>query len=484
MKRVNYILGSFLLSAVGVLHAEQLSLQQVLQKVIDHYPSIQSASLQVEKASQENIKAESQLAWQMNGNAGVSRDTGLFGTSSDRVNLGAGVNRRLENGGVLGFNASISRDDAEEAFAPTIPNPVTKTRVDVNYRQPLQKGSENAQYEESKTAAQAQLQLVQSDKVALYDALATEVIDLYLATSITEARLQNSQNKIDRGLRLKKYINNEVQLGLSEEKDILQVNARLEADRAEKQSLEVLLKRQIISLNRLMDRPWDKSFSIDLQLTNMPETKYDIAYQKAIKQSTQLKQIDARLMLAESAIRLSRDQRENELDLVMYLGNESNQGDLAVGDYDESGIVGGISLEFKRALDKSGLDAELRQAHLDRELALQDKKLVLQNLQYTVASLLAELQSTELAVKAFNKSVNAEKSKLVEARHRYKDGRIETDLIIEFEGQLANAELAYELQKIELARRYYQLNLLDGSLWKNIVRTDTAYLTTRSQEIN
>lgn len=484
MKRINYFLGSLLLSAVSVLHAEQLSLQQVLQKVIDHYPSIKSASLQVEKASQENIKAESQLAWQINGNTGISRDTGLFGTSSDRLNVGAGINRRLESGGALGFNANISRDDAEVSFAPTIPNPATKTRVDINYRQPLQKGSENAQYQESKTAAQAQLQLVQSDKLALYDALAAEVIDLYLATSMTEARVQNSQNKIDRGLRLKKYITNEVRLGLSEEKDILQVNARLQADRAEKQSFDVLLRQQVISLNRLMDRPWEKSFAADLQLSYVADTVYEKTYQQAIRQNIQLKQIDARLMLAESAIRLSRDKRENELDLVMYLGNETNRGDIATGDYDESGVVGGISLEFRRALDKSGLDAELRQAHLDRELALQDKKLVLQNLQYSVASLLAELKSTELAVNAFNKSVNAEKSKLAEARQRYKDGRIETDLIIDFEGQLANAELAYELQKIELARRYYQLKLLDGSLWKHIVRTDTPYLKTTSQGNN
>jgi len=89
--------------------AENLNLQQVLQRVVDHYPSIKSAAYQVEKASQENIKVESQLSWLLNSNAGYSRDTSLFGTATDRYNVGAGVNRSLQNGGLLGFNACISR---------------------------------------------------------------------------------------------------------------------------------------------------------------------------------------------------------------------------------------------------------------------------------------------------------------------------------------------------------------------------------------
>ncbi len=160
----------------------------------------------------------------------------------------------------------------------------------------------------------------------------------------------------------------------------------------------------------------------------------------------------------------------------MYLGNETNQGDVAVGDFDESQLVGGVSLEFRRGLDKSGLDAELRQAHLDRELVLQDKKLLLQNLQYRVASLQAETESAEAAVQAFASSVRAESAKLREATQRYKDGRIETDRIIDFEAQLSSAELAYELQKIELARRYYQLDLLIGSIWQTVVRPEIAFL--------
>lgn len=480
-KNIIAMLVLLLLPVQLMAQAQQLTLQQVLQKVIDHYPSIRLATLQVEKAREDSVKAESQLSWQLNANAGVARETNLIGTATDQVKLGAGLSRRLENGGDLGFNASLLRDDAEDSFAPTIPNPSTKTRVDINYRHPLQQGSENSQYEESKVAATAALQIAQAETIALYDRLASEVLEVYLAAATTRVRIDNMDKAIQRSQRLKDYIASEVSLGLSEEKDSLQIDARLATNRADKQSLQVLWQQQMVSLNRLMDQPWQKEFMplVELEQAALKqdlEKSYDELYAGALQQDATLRQIEARLLLADSAIRLSRDKRQDQLDLVMYLGNETNQGDVAVGDFDESQLVGGLSLEFRRGLDKSGLDAELRQAHLDRELVLQDKKLLLQNLQYRVASLQAEIKSAQAAVQAFASSVRAESAKLREATQRYKDGRIETDRIIDFEAQLSSAELAYELQKIELARRFYQLDLLIGSIWQTVVRPEIPFL--------
>ena len=474
----------FMLHASFYAQAEQLEFEQVLQKVIDHYPSVNSAALQLEKAKQENVKAESQLSWQLNGNTGFTRSTSLFGTADDRLNVGASLNRSLSNGGELGFSADVIRDNAEISLLPSIPNPVTKTQLEVSYRHHLQKGADNTQYTESKTAAMAGVKIAQGEKTVLYDELAAQTIELYLAAATTQARVKNTQKTIDRSLRLKDYISKEFKLGLSEVKDVLQVDARLATNRADKQSLDVLWQKQVISLNRLMNHSWQSKFSPQLKLVNDKNRKFDFVYAQAEKQNAVLKQIDARLQLADSAIRLSRDKRQDELDLVMYLGNESNQGDTANGNFNESQVVGGISLEFRRGLDKSGLNAELRQAHYDRELALQDKKLIQQNLYYDVASLLAEVESAELAVTAFKKSVNAEQQKLTEATKRYKDGRIETDRIIDFESQLANAELSYELQKVELARRYYQLDLLRGAIWQTVVRHEISFAEEIEQGIN
>jgi len=446
-----------------------LKLGQVLQKVIDHYPSIKTAALQVERARQENIKVESQLSWILKSNVGYNRDTSLFGTATDRFNVGGSVNRSLDNGGVLGFNGNISQEDAADTFAPTIPNPLTKTRVDVNYRHRFDKGAGNPLYQEGLQAAEVSEKLALSEKLGLYDQLAAQVIELYLGAATTQARINSIDKTIERGERLKKYILKEFKLGLSEEKDILQVNARLSINRADKKSLQVAWNKQLVSLNRLMGRAWDHQLTPNI-IINQPQSKnYKEAYLQSQSHSPELKRIDARLQLADSAIRSSRDKRKDDLDLVLFLGNEFNQGDLSNGELDESEVIGGISLEFNRGLDKSGFDAELRQAHFDRGVALQDKKQVLEDLQYDISSLLAEIESSDQALIAFKESVLAEQKKLDEAVKRYHAGRIETDRIIDFESQLAQAELSVDLQSIELIRRHHQLNLLRGEIWKNIV---------------
>ena len=56
------------------VYAETLTVEQVLQRVVNHYPSIKTASIQVEKAKQESIKIDSQLGWQLGAQAGISRN--------------------------------------------------------------------------------------------------------------------------------------------------------------------------------------------------------------------------------------------------------------------------------------------------------------------------------------------------------------------------------------------------------------------------
>lgn len=448
--------------------AESMSLEAVLQRVVDHYPSIKSAALQVENASEENIRVEDQLTWQLNSRAAYSRDTSLFGTANDQYSLSASVNRNLESGGLLGLNASVRRDDAEDTFGPTVPNPATKTRVDVNYRHRFGKGAGNLQYTEGLESAEVAEKIAAGEQQALFDLLASQVVELYLSVATTEARILNLDKTIERGLRLQKYIDDEFKLGLSEEKDVLQVKARLSINEADKKSLRVLQDRQLISLNRLMGMDWQYRMQPLLGEQQTPSKSYLEDYQQATQHSAEIQIADAKIQLAESAIRSRRDDYEDELDLVLFIGNELNSGDTLTGELDESQVVGGVSLEFNRGLNKDGLDAALRQAHYERGIALQDKKQVLEDLKYDISSLLAEIKSSHQALDAFAESVKAERKKLDEALARYRDGRIETDRIIEFESQLSVSELSYALQEIELVRRYYQLELLRGDIWSQI----------------
>ncbi|MCW8853357.1 MAG: TolC family protein [Gammaproteobacteria bacterium] len=449
--------------------AESIRLNQLIQKVIDHYPSLKVAAIQVERARQENIKIENQLAWQLAAKGGISRNMSLFGTPTDRVDVSGNLKRALESGAALSFNAAINREDATTTLSPLQPNPSTISKLDISYRHPLAKGANNPAYTQAKEIADANKVISHADQQNRHDQLASQIIELYMAGITTHARITNTQQAIKRSQRLQAYIKDRSVMGLSEEKDVLQVKAQLSRQQAEYQGLKVIWEQQRISLNRLMGRDWAAPLELALDDNlQIPEQLHDELYQQVKARSPELVKVDQQLKLADAAIKLSRDAKKDGMDLLMYLGNQTYSGDTAAGSQSESEVFAGVSVEYNRGLDKSGYDAEIYQAQLDRGIALQNKKQIMEDLYYELSSLLAEIKANNMAVKAYKVSVNSEHKKLQEAEQRYKSGRTDTDQLIQFESQLSQAKLSYELQKIELNRRYHSLSLLRGLLWKNI----------------
>lgn len=474
-----------LLAVSGVAHAQNLTLEQVLQRVVDHYPSLKTAAIQVERARQGSLTVESQLGWQVGAEGGFTRDTGITGTPVDVIDVGGSLSRNLESGSNISLQASISREDSESVLSPALPDPSTSTSIDLRFRQPLAKGSDNPLYTEGLASAEAEVVISRAEQEALYDQLATQIIDIYMAASNTQARMKNSQYSIQRAERLRKYIKDRANLGVSEDKDILQANAQIKSQQAELRSLQTLWQQQRISLNRLMGRPW--TAEIETEYTKdvtIDQRDFDLLFEQAKLHDAELSAIDGRLQLADSAIRSRRDARENNLDLVLFVGSRTQQGDTAGGEFSESDIVGGVRLEFSQDLDKSGVDAELYQAQLERSAAIQDKRQLLEDLQYELASLLAEIEANALAIDAYQASVVSEKSKMDDALERYRTGRTDTDQLISFEDQKSLAELSLELQRIELARRYYNLMLMTGTLWSGINLPEYSDYLTRDTEEN
>lgn len=465
-------IGLFSMLLTVPAQAEKLILEQVLQQVMDHYPSLKIAAIQLERARQETEKIESQLGWQLGSQVAFTRDLSMFGILSDNTRLSGNLSKQLASGDSLSVTAVISEDDAESAFAG-LPNPSTATNLDLSYRMPLAKGSDNPAYSQGLELAAAGVVLAEAQKQSQYDQMASQLIDLYLAAASTQARLENVEKTLQRTRRLQAYIKDRYNLGVAEEQDLLQVEAQLRSSQAEYRALEMAWQQQLVSMNRLMGRPWDKAFEalITTQAKDL-ELKQEQMLEQVKQHSPALKNSLGRLQQADSAIVSSRDARKDQMDLVMFVGQKSLNGDAVTGDFDESEVVGGVRFEFGRGMDKSGFDAALYQAQLDRNAALQEQKQVLEDLHYDLSSLLAEIRTGKTALAAFKKSVSSEQAKLDEAVARYRTGRTDTDQLIQFEGHLAGAELALELQRIELARRYNKLDLLRGSLWNDIRLAD------------
>ena len=461
------------LTLISPVSAETLTANQVLQKVVNHYPSLKTAALQVRRAQQENAKVQSQLGWQLAAQGGVSHDTTLFGTGSDKLDVSGSLSRQLDSGANLSFGAGLAREDADTVLSPQSPNPSTTSSIDITYRQPLEKGAGNPGYEQGLLRAEASVLVAKAEKSNLYDQIAGQVYDIYYSAASTQARIENLKQGIKRTQRLYDYIEDRASLGVSEDKDLLQVVAQLRSREAELKGLQVAWQQQTISLNRLMGREWNAKLKTNVKpKINPPIEAYEALLNEVNQYSPELQAIKAQLKLADAAIETSRDQRKDNLDLVLFVGNRTISGDAVSSNIDESEVVGGVRLEFNQGIDKSGFDAELYQAQLDRSIALQNQIQVMEDLKYDLSSLLAELKVANTALSAYRQSVKSENEKLKEATDRYKRGRTDTDQLIQFENELAAAELAYELQRLELERREVRLALLRGVVWRSITWPD------------
>ena len=463
--------------------AETLTPEKVLQKVIDHYPSVNIAAIEIERARQSLSVANSRLGWQLEAQAGIERGVSIFGTASDTLSLGGGVSRLLESGSSFTVDGRIRREDSDSVISPGIPNPATTSNLGVSLRQSLGQNKSLSSLESERTAAKIDLQSTLAERDEVYDQLALEVINLYFSAAVLLARIDNIDQSIVRAKRLQLYINNRTSLGVSEEKDILQVNAQLDSLVSEKKSLETTWVKQMVSLNRLMERPWDAEISTRYKI-NSDLHDYDALLALAKNHSPHISLLESKLALADSTIRTRRDERESSVDLIWFAGSQNYQGDSLTGSVSETELTGGLRLEYKDELDKSGVDATLYQAQLERSSILQDTKLLLENIRYDLSSVLAELKANKSAMKAFEKSLESESIKVDEALKRYKSGRIDTDVLISFEDQLTQARFSLELQRISLAQRHYKLQIMTGQLWHKIQKPEyLGFLSDSANEV-
>lgn len=465
-------------------HADTMTFKQLLQGVVDHYPSLKTASLQVEKARQKNAQIESQLGWQLNSQGGYSKDVSFLGTAVRRAALGAGVSKKLRSGGTLSLDASILWEDSDVAYSPKIANPATITTIDLSYRKPLKKGVDNLDYLLGIKQADANVSVERSNRQALYDRLAAQVADIYLAGLVTKSRTQNLNQSLARTQRLQKFIKGRLKLGIAENKDQLQVVAQFRSQQAQLKALDLAWVQQQIALNRLMGRPADNSLALpETHADYSPQGTFDELINQVKDYSPVIHRLRKQIQIAEYAIRKAKDQQKDDLDMVMFVGNRAYQGESDDGSSaDVSEVVGGVRLEYRYGVDQRGLRAAIQEARLNKDIALQDQRQVLEDLNYKLASLLAEMEALRRSLDAYRLSIESERAKLQEADQRYRRGRIDIDLVIQFESQLAAAELAYSLQKIELDRRLFKLSELRGQIWDgiNVPELDLKALQTKT----
>lgn len=469
----NKYLAMLLLAVVVMPSAAQQTLRfdlyQVMQRVLDRYPSLKIAGLQVEQSALQKRQVESSLGWNMNAAAGMNHDLSTFGVPSDRLDLSASLQRQLQSGGTLSLNGSYSYEESESSLFPALPNPAQNSKIDLSYRLPLRQGSDNPVYSQGIIASDAEVKLAQARLLQSKIMLGEQVKELFYAAAITHARLNNARTAVARARKLQQFIENNFKLGLAEQQDRLQVKAQLEARLADLSKIQLLWEQQRTAMNRYMQEDWQQEFIPQLfsesdgaHLNKQELLAKTEAYHPALQVG------EAQLLIANTQIETARDTRKDNLDLVFSVGTRASSGDVVGGSVSNDEIAGSVRIEYKHLFDDAGVSAKFQQAQLQRHIALQEIQKAKDDVRYTLSSLLAEIDAAQAALRSTERQLQTEAAKLKEAEQRYRTGRTDTANMIQFENDYSLAELNYQQQKITLQNRITSLQIFTGDFWQNM----------------
>jgi len=446
----------------------ELTIYQVMQRVIDRYPSLKISALELEQAASQRQQVESQLGWILNSSGEISRDLSLLGTPSDRLDINGTISRQLESGSSISLNGGYRYEDSSLTFSPLLPNPAHTTLLDLSYRMPLLKGEGNPLYSEGLISADAGKKLAAANVLLTRITLAEKVSDLFYASALTEARLANAKESVQRTRKLENYINKNFRLGLSESKDILQVRAQLHSSLADLSVIKLQDKQQQSALNRLMLEDW--KYITKSILTQHADKNYNIPelietarlYHPAVKIS------QAKLKIAESKINSAVDNKNDSLDFVVSVGSRTLNGNSTTATVNQQDWAGAVKLEYQHLFDDKGISSKYKQALIEKNIAQQNIQTSLDDIRYTVSGLVSEINAATLALKTAKKKLTSESLKLKEAEQRYRNGRANTAQLIQFQNEYSFANLSYQNQKVDLNKRIVALQILTGQFWKEL----------------
>lgn len=450
----------------------EFTIYQVMQRVLDRYPSLKISEMEVAQAAEQRQQVESSLGWILNSSAGIKHDLTGLGAPSDRLDIMGSIGRQLKSGATLSLSGGYTYEDSTIPFTG-FPNPAHTTRLDLSYRLPLAQGQGNAQYTEGLNSAEAGYALTKANQLLTRITLAEKVKDLFYSLLATRARLINAEQAVTRTRKLQNYINNNFKLGLTESKDQLQIKAQLDSRLADLHAIQLQWKQQQTSMNRLMLEDWNKEIKpILFSSRNNKLYKINNLIKKTTAYHPAVKITQAQLEMAESQIATALDIKRDNLDLVLSVGSRTSDGDSTSNTgtvtVSERDWAGAVSIQYKHLFDDTGVSSKHKQALLEKNIAIENIIKTNDDIRYTVSGLVSEIEMAKIAVKSANQKLHSESLKLKEAEQRFKNGRADTAQLIQFQNEYSFAQLAFQNQKVDLNNRIVALQIFTGQFWDDV----------------
>jgi len=182
---------------------QELSLQAMIEKIIDNYPTVILATIEIEKSRQELAKVESQLGWVLAAQTGIGHDVTFIDSPTDRFDAGANLGRRYDSGIKFDIAGKYTYEDSSTSFSPFVPNPSERAALDLKWRIPFGRGEDNPEYSQGLILAESAYEAQKANQTFLIDNLIQQSINLYYDAAETYMRILDAEKSIDRSITLR-----------------------------------------------------------------------------------------------------------------------------------------------------------------------------------------------------------------------------------------------------------------------------------------
>ncbi|MDQ6967554.1 MAG: TolC family protein [Mariprofundaceae bacterium] len=461
----------------------KLSLNSVLHIVLNNHPDlalarIQEQSLHIERQNIEGIlDPRISLAGSLSDE--TTPTTSPFAPSGNSIRLLSGnITKLLTDGATLkgSFNYSrtkVSYPGSVPTFFQATINPTYQQQIDLIYRYPLLRGHGNPTYNEQITSNQFNEQAARWQVAIQQEQLAAQAIRLYyqIASNVIAKKL--AKEAVLRANKLLNYQKKRQQFGLIDDTDRRQTEALLASHKMTLANAKATLNSSITALNRLMLRDATQPIQPNINVTS--QTFKIAPIQTWLEQAKQQRPIfhmlDAQLAANDATLILNHDQHDTQVDLIAQVGSRSLSGSAGYTfgqGFTLNDRFISIGVELNDTLGGKSTQAAILKTELERERIHLLRKQAIENIETALSNALTFYHNGKMIKAASKLHEQAEQIKFTTELKRYRDGRSDTATLIQFEGDLRNAELQAALQDIQIQLSKQQIELATGNLLKDL----------------
>jgi len=462
--------------------AQELTLSDVVQEVLQKHPNLSLSRTDTAIAAADEQRIEGLLDASLNGSIGGSDEkipvaSDFQAAESRKLQINGGISQPLSNGDTVGVQASYSRTG--QGFTSPLAgalarfNPAYRSQIDVTYRHALLRGADRPDYSLGLESVQEKTAAAFLSERIVARALALSALNAFFRLASDDINVTIARQAVERAREVLRYQKSRQEFGLIEQADALQAEALLAARQTDLQRAQAAHQMDKNALSRLMLGKSGQDISLTLPPHSASASIPDMneAERLALAQRPDIKAVDARLKAADADLAAAQDIDSMQLDVVAQLGTRALDGKpapAAAGAFSANDRFASLALEMQDSVGRNSAKAAIRKAELARQRLNDQRQQSLELIRDDLSTAITAIETGIPNLRMSRLQAVAEQKKYRAEVKRYREGRSNTATLVQFEGELRNAELQERLQQLTLQLAGYQLAWAQGSLLKNL----------------